>query len=60
MQKSIEASNTKRKLLDEKVEITIKELSKIKSGLLSMYKKDFINDCRTLLEPSHIITYDEF
>ena len=60
LQAHIEASNTKRKILDEKVEVTIAELKKIKSGLLSMYKKNFIANCRILLDPSHIITYDEF
>lgn len=60
LQAHIEASNTKRKILDEKVEVTIAELKKIKSGLLSIYKKNFIADCRILLDPSHIITYDEF
>lgn len=60
LQKHIEASDTERKILDDKVEITIEELKKIKSGLLSMYKKNFIANCRILLDPSHIITYDEF
>lgn len=60
LEKNIEALSNETTQLNNKVEATIEELHKLKAGVLSIYKKEFTQDCRKLLDPAHIITYDEF
>ena len=36
------------------------EADKRKQGILALYKKEFLNHGKELLEPNHIITYDEY
>ena len=48
------------KIIEKKVGSLEIEINNLKYGILSMQRRDFITDCRALLNPDHEITLDEY
>lgn len=48
------------KKLEETDTTIINDLNIIKAGILNVYKKDFYTECKRLLAPDYIITFDDF
>ena len=55
-----EASKAGDKKLQENIESIMVEFNILKNGILSIQSRQFKKDCRTLLEPEHVITLQEY
>lgn len=60
MEENQEESKLGREELNNKIFALNDNLGTLKKGLLTLHGKEFKSECRELLDPDHIITYEEF